>query len=64
MMENKFRREEFSKALINADHESLKAYKIRRQKDKKITDLETDINKMKDDISEIKTLLVQILNRG
>lgn len=64
MSEHKFRREEFSKALINADGESLIAYKKRRENSKKIAQLETDINIMKDDISEIKTLLVQILNRG
>lgn len=64
MSDHKFRREEFSKALINSDLEGLKAYKIRREKNRKLDQLETDINMMKDDIQNIKTLLLQILNRG
>lgn len=64
MSDHKFRREEFSKALINSDFEGLKAYKIRREKSKKLEQLETDINMLKDDIQQIKTLLLEILHRG
>jgi hypothetical protein len=57
-----FRRE--AAALINTDHDGLHAYKTRRDRMKKFEELETDINNIKQDMNEIKTLLQKILNRG
>lgn len=57
-----FRRE--ASALINTDFDGLNAYKIRRDRMKKIEDLEIDINNIKQDMTEIKMLLQKILNRG
>lgn len=57
-----FRRE--ASALINTDLDGLAAYKTRRDRMKKIEELETDINTIKQDMSEIKTLLQNILNNG
>jgi len=57
-----FRRE--ASALINTDFDGLNAYKTRRDRMKKIEELETDINMIKQDMTEIKTLLQNILNKG
>ena len=57
-----FRRE--ASALINTDLDGLNAYKTRRDRMKKIEELETDIDNIKQDMSEIKMLLQKILNRG
>jgi hypothetical protein len=64
MHEQIFRREENTSALLNVDHDGLQAYKARRDRLKKIQELETDINIIKQDMSEIKTMLEKILNRG
>lgn len=42
--------------LINKDNEALKAYKLRKQK-------EARIDKLEDDVSEIKAMLKELLNR-
>ena len=57
-----FRRE--ASALINTDFDGLTAYKTRRDRMKKIEELETDIDNIKQDMTEIKMLLQKILNRG
>lgn len=57
-----FRRE--ASALINTDLDGLNAYKTRRDRMKKIEELETDIDIIKQDMTEIKMLLQKILNRG
>lgn len=64
MKTDQFRREKFSKALISTDREALEAYKTRRGRAKKMEELEADINNIRKDMSEIKTLLQQILHRG
>ena len=58
------RRDSKTKALINEDSEALKAYRIQRDRSNKLVLLERDINIMKCEIQEIKTLLKEILNRG
>lgn len=64
METTQFRREKFSKALISTDRDALEAYKTRRGRALKLQELETDINNIKQDMTEIKTLLQQILHRG
>lgn len=63
-METTFKRESFSSALVNTDTEGLEAYKKRRENQKKLQQIENDINTLKYDISEIKLLLQKIINRG
>ena len=58
------RRDTKSTALINEDIEALKAYRTQRERLNKLSLLERDINNMKCEIQEIKTLLKEILNRG
>lgn len=43
--------------LLNTDNDSLKAYKLRKNKDRKIYEIEDAVSKLQDDISEIKALL-------
>lgn len=43
--------------LLNTDNDSLKAYKTRKNKDRKMNDIEETVNKLQNDISEIKELL-------
>jgi hypothetical protein len=43
--------------LINKDNEALRAYKMKKEKDRKVLKLEEDICLLKNDISEIKNLL-------
>lgn len=64
MNEQKIRRDEHSGAVLSVDHEGLRAYKKRRAQNTKMATLESDINILKQDISEIKDLLQQILIRG
>ncbi len=47
-------REKNSQAILNTDNSALKAYRKRRDK---VKQLETDINIMKEELSEIKQLL-------
>jgi len=63
MSDTAFRRQ--AAALISTDFGGLHAYKTRRDRMKKLEELEDDINNIKQDMTEIKTLLQKILiNRG
>jgi len=64
MSEFKFRREAHSKALLNNNKEELQHYKLQRSRMQKLTEMEGDINTLKEDVSTIKELLRAILNRG
>ena len=56
-------RDRNSKALLNTNLESLKAYKIKRNANLKIIEYENDINTLKSEISEIRTVLDVIVNK-
>jgi len=43
--------------VINKDNEALRAYKMRKQKEAKVNELEKKITSLHDDISEIKNIL-------
>jgi len=43
--------------LINKDNDALKAYKLRKEKDRKMAKLENEITVIKNDMQEIKELL-------
>jgi hypothetical protein len=49
-------------ALINKDNEALKAYKARKAKEKKFNVLEEEITTLKQDMKEIKQLLMDLVN--
>jgi hypothetical protein len=52
-----------SQAILNTNENALKAYKIRKQKEKEISQSLNDINNMKQDINDLKTLMQRILDK-
>jgi len=52
-----------SKAILNTNIDSLTAYKRRREKAKEIDQTIGDINTMKQDINDLKTLMQRILDK-
>ena len=64
MSEHKFVRDNLSKAVLNTDISALEQYKIARDQKIKEQDIlqncVTDINTLKDDMQEIKNLLLKI----
>lgn len=62
---SQIKRDSNSSAVINTDSKALAAYKARRESAKKLKELETDINTVKQELKEIKNMLQQIItNRG
>jgi len=59
---NKYVRDKDSKAIISSDRNSLSAYKAQRERAKHIQSSLDDINMLKSEMIEIKTLLTKILN--
>jgi hypothetical protein len=53
-------RNSFNRAILNTDIEGLKAYKARKNKEQKVI---SEINNMKQDINELKTLMQRILDK-
>ena len=64
MMEHKFIRDRVSKAVLNTHVNSIEAYKIARDRklkqQKLLQDCVDDINSLKDDMQDIKNLLLKI----
>ena len=64
MREHKFVRDNLSKAVLNTDISALEQYKIARDQKIKEQDIlqncVTDINTLKDDMQEIKNLLLKL----
>ena len=56
-------RDRNSKALLNTNNESLKAYKIKRNANLKIIEYENDINTLKTEIVEIRKTLEVLVNK-
>jgi hypothetical protein len=52
-----------NQAILNTNVDALLAYKKRRQKEREISESLTDINTMKQDINELKTLMQRILDK-
>jgi hypothetical protein len=64
MSETKFVRDNLSKAVLNTDINALEQYKLARDRKLKADDIlkncVDDINSLKDDIHEIKKLLLKL----
>ena len=64
MSEHKFIRDKVSKAVLNTDVSALEQYKISRDRKMKeesiLQNCVTDINILKDDMQEIKNLLIKL----
>ena len=56
-------RDRNSKALLNTNLESLKAYKIKRNANLKILEYENDINTLKTEIVEIRNMIEILVNK-
>jgi cell division protein FtsL len=52
-----------TQAILNTNVDALQAYKKRRQKERDISDSLSDINNMKQDINDLKTLMQRILDK-
>ncbi len=61
-----YNRDSESGALINVDDNGLAAYKRRKflanQRSSQITEMSDDINSLKEDFQEIKSILMQLVN--
>ena len=53
-------RNSFNRAILNTDIEGLKAYKTQKNKEQKVT---SEINNIKQDINDLKTLIQRILDK-
>ena len=51
-----------TKAVLNVDKDALNAYKLQRKKLTKTFALEDEVNSLKQDFNEIKSLLSQLIN--
>lgn len=58
-----FLRDINSRALINSNVKALQEYKEKRRRQKKLDVLEEDVDQLKKDTQEIKSLLKELLNR-
>jgi predicted adenine nucleotide alpha hydrolase (AANH) superfamily ATPase len=52
-----------NQAILNTNVDALSAYKKRRQKEKEVAESLNDINTMKQDINDLKTLMQRILEK-
>lgn len=56
-MSTTFKRDEFSNGLINTDTQRLNAYRTRRDKSRRMDDIEASVNNMQRDLKEIRDLI-------
>ena len=58
----KFARDKKSRAVINTDSTAYSAYKTARGDHLKIVHLNNQVNSLKNEISDIKSLLIELIN--
>jgi hypothetical protein len=58
-----FVRDMSNQAILNSDNSALDAYKRKREKQQEMSTAVSDINNMKQDINELKTLMQRILDK-
>ena len=56
------RKDSYSKVVTNENNESYKKYVLEKQQREKQLEMEKDINIMRKDIAEIKTILLRLLD--
>ena len=61
--ETNFVRDKNSKAMLSNNSEGRKAYKLKRIQMQRVLEYENDINTLKSEISEIRTVLDVIVNK-
>lgn len=62
-MQDKYTRDPSTGALLCVDHAGLRAYRAQKKKSHQITEMSDDINSLKNELSEIKSLLETIIQR-
>lgn len=63
-MESPFIRDEYSKALINTDVTHINARRAEKRQVQKMSELQQEINEVKNDLLEIKQLLQSFIIKG
>lgn len=56
-----FVRDSSNRAIVNVNNSGLEAYKLKRKREKEIDQTVDDINTLKTEVAEIKSLLLQLL---
>lgn len=59
---SQFQKDSESKAILNVDKNALNAYKAQRRNIKKALDVNNEIENLKQEMVEIKSLLTQLIN--
>ena len=49
--------------VINKDNDALKAYKLKKEKDRLIKDIQVEVNELKSDITEIKQMIKGLMQQ-
>lgn len=57
-------RDEKTNALLKVDQKGLQEYLAKRDSAKRLTDIENDLAETKSDINDIKTLLLQLVEKN
>lgn len=63
MNEHKYIRDESTNAIINTDVEGLRRYKMQKASSIRMKELRIEVDELRDDMIEIKTLLKTIVER-
>lgn len=61
--EDRFLKNVYNQALVNTDVAGLKDYKNKKDLNRQVNDITGEINNMKTEMSEIKSLLQQLVNK-
>jgi hypothetical protein len=61
--EDRFLKNVYNQALVNTDVASLKDYKNKKDLNRQVNEITGEINNMKTEMSEIKSLLQQLVNK-
>ena len=61
--EDRFLKNVYNQALVNTDVASLKDYKNKKDLNRQVTEITGEINNIKSEMSEIKSLLQQLVNK-
>jgi hypothetical protein len=52
-----------TQAVLNTDNNALEAYRLKRKKQQEMDEVVSDINNMKSDIDQIKSLMQRLLDK-
>ena len=61
--DNNLIRDEETNAVLNTNTSALEAYKLQRDKQRKVDDVVSDVQNLKNDLKDIKNMLEKILTK-